>query len=172
MLSDPSKVESGGETQVRCGDGSIRNVHYPAAGYAIMLQVLPSLWQCIIWRSLSSNMKRILVCLMPLCRGRFAATAQAYLYVEEKRSQMGNQRLISMQYAQIHKVDTGSDQLREPGKLTASRFAGHGRASQCQACSLWKWRALDHGKRSCFALGLFMLTMVPLRVSITACRMF
>lgn len=42
MLSDPSKVESGGETQVRCGNGSIRNIEYPAAGYAIMLQVLPS----------------------------------------------------------------------------------------------------------------------------------
>lgn len=38
MLSDPSKV-SGGETQIRCGDGSVRNVNYPAAGYAIMLQV-------------------------------------------------------------------------------------------------------------------------------------
>jgi len=41
MLSDPTHV-LGGETEVRCGDGSIRKITYPAPGYAIMLQVYPS----------------------------------------------------------------------------------------------------------------------------------
>jgi len=37
MLSDPTRM-LGGETEVRCGDGSIRRITYPAPGYAIMLQ--------------------------------------------------------------------------------------------------------------------------------------
>ena len=38
MLSDPTNM-LGGETEVRCGDGSVRRITYPAAGYAVMLQV-------------------------------------------------------------------------------------------------------------------------------------
>ena len=38
MLSDPTNM-LGGETEVRCGDGSVRKITYPAAGYAVMLQV-------------------------------------------------------------------------------------------------------------------------------------
>ena len=40
MLSDPRGL-IGGDTEVRCGDGSIRSVKWPGPGFAMMMQVHP-----------------------------------------------------------------------------------------------------------------------------------
>ena len=40
MLSDPRGL-IGGDTEIRCGDGSIRSVKWPGPGFAMMMQVHP-----------------------------------------------------------------------------------------------------------------------------------